>query len=50
MIDKLDLKYMKLALNEAKKGYLLDEVPIGCVIVSSHLGKIFSLCNCIWYQ
>ena len=34
MIDKLDLKYMKLALREAKKGYLLDEVPIGCVIVS----------------
>lgn len=26
-------KYMKLALKEAKKAYLLDEVPIGCVIV-----------------
>lgn len=25
--------YMNLALEEAKKAYLLDEVPIGCVIV-----------------
>ena len=26
-------KYMKLALNEAKKAEAIDEVPIGCVIV-----------------
>ena len=26
-------KYMKLALKEAKKAELIDEVPIGCVIV-----------------
>ena len=26
-------KYMKLALKEAKKALLIDEVPIGCVIV-----------------
>ena len=26
-------KYIKKALKEAKKAYLLDEVPIGCVIV-----------------
>ena len=31
-MDK-DNYYMKLALEEAKKAYLLDEVPIGCVIV-----------------
>lgn len=28
-----DEKYMKVALKEAKKAYLLGEVPIGCVIV-----------------
>ncbi len=28
-------KYMKAALREAKKAYLLDEVPIGCVIVQN---------------
>ena len=26
-------KFMKLALKEAKKAELIDEVPIGCVIV-----------------
>ena len=26
-------KYMREALKQAKKGYLLGEVPIGCVIV-----------------
>ena len=31
-MDK-DNYYMNLALEEAKKAYLLDEVPIGCVIV-----------------
>ena len=29
-------KYMKLALKEAYKASLLDEVPIGCVIVKDH--------------
>ena len=28
-----DIRYMKLALKEAKKAELIDEVPIGCVIV-----------------
>ena len=28
-----DEKYMKEALRQAKKAALLDEVPIGCVIV-----------------
>lgn len=28
-------KYMKLALNQAKKAYALGEVPIGCVIVQN---------------
>ena len=31
-MDK-EIKYMKEALKEAKKAELLDEVPIGCVIV-----------------
>ncbi|MCI5996814.1 MAG: tRNA adenosine(34) deaminase TadA [Peptoniphilaceae bacterium] len=26
-------KFMKLAINEAKKAYLKNEVPVGCVIV-----------------
>ncbi|MDO5541462.1 MAG: tRNA adenosine(34) deaminase TadA [Eubacteriales bacterium] len=33
-------KYMKEALRQAKKAYLLDEVPIGCVIV--YEGKIIA--------
>lgn len=33
-----DEKYMKAALKEAQKAYLLGEVPIGCVIVCD--GKI----------
>ncbi|MCR5184652.1 MAG: tRNA adenosine(34) deaminase TadA [Bacilli bacterium] len=28
-----DIKYMRLAIKEAKKAELIDEVPIGCVIV-----------------
>lgn len=31
-MDK-DIKYMKEAIKEAKKAYLKNEVPIGCVIV-----------------
>ena len=30
---KRDIKFMKMALKEAKKAELIDEVPIGCVIV-----------------
>ena len=32
--------YMRIALNEAKKAALVDEVPIGCVIIKD--GKIIS--------
>ena len=35
---KLDEKYMREAIKQAKKAYALEEVPIGCVIV--HEGKI----------
>lgn len=35
-----DEKFMKEALKQAKKAYLLQEVPIGCVIV--HEGKIIA--------
>lgn len=35
---KLDEKYMKEAIRQAKKAYALDETPIGCVIV--YEGKI----------
>ena len=38
MDDKI--RYMKLALKEAKKALLLDEVPIGCVIVKD--GKVIA--------
>lgn len=31
-----DEKFMKAALNQAKKAYALDEVPIGCVIVQNN--------------
>ena len=32
-----DLDYMKIAINNAKKAYDLDEVPIGCVIVRENV-------------
>lgn len=32
----LDEKFMKAALKEAKKACMIDEVPIGCVIVQDH--------------
>ena len=35
-----DSYYMNIALNEAKKAFALDEVPIGCVIVKN--GKIIA--------
>lgn len=31
-----DIRYMELALKEAKKAYALGEVPIGAVIVKNH--------------
>ena len=34
------IKYMKIALKEAQKAYLEDEVPVGCVIVKN--GKIIA--------
>ena len=36
--EKIDEKYMREALRQAKKAYRLEETPIGCVIV--HEGKI----------
>ena len=30
--DKMNKKKMMLALNEAKKAYKFDEIPVGCVI------------------
>lgn len=38
--DKQHLKYMKAALQEAKKAYSIGETPIGCVIVYD--GKIIA--------
>ena len=35
---KIDEKYMREAIRQAKKAYKLDETPIGCVIVYD--GKI----------
>ena len=35
-----DIKYMKTALAEAKKAFLKDEVPVGCVIVKE--GKVIA--------
>ena len=36
----MDEKFMKLALKEAKKAEVKDEVPIGCVIV--HNGQVIA--------
>ena len=36
--SKEDIHYMKLAIKQAKKAAMLDEVPIGCIIVYN--GKI----------
>lgn len=33
----MDIKYMKLALDEAKKAYDKNETPIGCVIVKDNI-------------
>ncbi len=37
---KIDEKYMRMALAQAKKAEAIDEVPIGCVIV--HEGKVIA--------
>ncbi|MCM1182407.1 MAG: tRNA adenosine(34) deaminase TadA [Roseburia sp.] len=37
-MQNVDEKYMREAIRQAKKAYVLGEVPIGCVIV--HEGKI----------
>lgn len=39
IFDKLDQKYMTLALKQAKKAYELGEVPIGAIITSPD-GKV----------
>ncbi len=39
-MQKIDEKYMKLALKEAKKAALIDEVPVGALIVCD--GKIIA--------
>ena len=36
----IDIRYMKEAIKEARKAELIDEVPIGCVIVKD--GKIIA--------
>jgi tRNA(adenine34) deaminase len=41
-MKKDDIKFMKLAINEAKKAGQKDEVPVGAVLVSE-LGDILSL-------
>lgn len=33
IMKSIDEKYMRQAINQAKKAYALNEVPIGCVIV-----------------
>lgn len=38
--EKIEKRFMKAAMREAKKAYALDEVPIGCVIVQD--GKIIA--------
>lgn len=40
MVISMNEKYMMLAINEAKKAYKKNEVPIGCVIIKD--GRIIS--------
>lgn len=35
-MDNLDIKFMKVALNEAKKAFEKNEVPVGAVIVKDN--------------
>ena len=39
-MNKIDEKYMQIAIKEAQKSALIDEVPVGAVIVKN--GKILS--------
>ena len=39
-MQTVDEKYMKQALLQAKKAFMIDEVPIGCLIV--HDGKVIA--------
>lgn len=41
LIHKNKLKFMKIALKEAQKAILEDEVPIGCIIIDKN-GKILA--------
>lgn len=38
----MHVKYMKIALDEARKAALKDEVPIGAVVVEKESGKIIA--------
>lgn len=44
---KLDEKYMKIALAEAKKAFIMGEVPVGCVIVKNEkiIAKAHNFCK-----
>lgn len=39
---KEDIFYMKIAYEEAKKAYKKGEIPVGCIIVDEHDGKILA--------
>ena len=41
LIHKKNLKFMKIALKEAEKALLEDEVPIGCIIIDKN-GKVLA--------
>ena len=38
--DKMNKKKMMLALNEAKKAYKFDEIPVGCVIFKGNIARL----------
>lgn len=40
-----DLEYMEIALLEAKKAVLHDDVPVGAVIVNDRTGEIIAACH-----
>lgn len=46
----LDLKFMNLAINEAKKAYKKDEVPIGAVLVADNSKIIAKAHNLVQYK
>lgn len=41
--DFMNMKYMKMALNEANKAFLNNEVPVGAVIVEN--GKVLAIAH-----